>query len=49
MEQKIWITYIEGGIGRLEDEFSAIVPIGERISALADEYRERLYQKLKPR
>ena len=49
LEQKIWITYIEEGIGRLEDEFNASVPIGDRISVLADEYRERLYQKLKPR
>jgi hypothetical protein len=47
LEQKIWITYIEEGIGRLEDEFSAIVPIADRISALASEYRESLYQKLK--
>ena len=45
VEQKIWITYIEEGIGRLEEEFGIDVPIGDRISALADEYRERLYQK----
>ena len=46
VEQKIWITYIEEGIGRLEEEFGANIPIGDRISALADEYRERLYRKL---
>jgi hypothetical protein len=45
VEQKIWITYIEEGIGRLEEDFGMDVPIGDRISALADEYRERLYQK----
>jgi hypothetical protein len=45
VEQKIWITYIEEGIGRLEEEFGMDVPIGDKISALADEYRERLYQK----
>jgi hypothetical protein len=46
VEQKIWITYIEEGIGRLEEEFGANIPIGDRISALANEYRDRLYQKL---
>ncbi len=44
LEQKIWITYIEEGIGRQEEEFSMIVPIGDRVSELADQYRERLYQ-----
>lgn len=48
LEQKIWITYIEEGIGRLEEEFSMKVPIADRISVLADEYRETLYQKLSP-
>ncbi len=46
LEQKIWITYIEEGIGRQEEEFSMKVPIADRISELADEYRERLYRKL---
>jgi hypothetical protein len=45
LEQKIWVTYIEEGIGRQEEEFSMKVPIADRISELADEYRERLYQK----
>ena len=48
LEQKIWITYIEDGIGRQEEEFSMKVPIADRISQLANEYRERLYQKLSP-
>jgi hypothetical protein len=48
LEQKIWITYIEEGIGRLEDEFIMRVPIADKISELADEYREKLYQKLSP-
>ncbi len=48
LEQKIWITYIEEGIGRQEEEFSMKVPIADRISDLADEDRERLYRKLKP-
>ena len=48
LEQKIWITYIEEGIGRQEEEFSMKVPIGDKISQLANEYRERLYQKLSP-
>lgn len=46
LKQKIWITYIEEGIGRQEEEFSMKVPIADRISQLANEYRERLYQKL---
>jgi len=48
LEQKIWITYIEEGIGRQEEEFSMKVPIADKISELANEYRERLYRKLKP-
>ncbi len=48
LEQKIWITYIEEGIGRQEEEFSMKVPIADKISQLANEYRERLYQKLSP-
>ena len=46
LEQKIWITYIEEGIGRQEEEFSMKVPIADSISQLANEYRERLYKKL---
>jgi hypothetical protein len=45
LEQKIWITYIEEGIGRQEEEFRMKVHIAHRISELADEYRERLYRK----
>ncbi len=45
-DQKIWITYIEVGIGRLEEDYGVTIPIGDRISALADSYRERLYRKL---
>lgn len=48
MEQKIWITYIEEGIGRQEEEFSMKVPIADKISELADEYREKLCRKLSP-
>jgi len=44
LEQKIWITYIEEGIGRQEEEFRMKIPIADRISELADGYRERLYQ-----
>lgn len=40
MEQKIWITYIEEGISRLQDNDLAI-PISESISLLAHEYHER--------
>ncbi len=46
IEQKIWITYLEEGIGRLEKEFGLVIPVADRISALADRYRERLYQDL---
>jgi hypothetical protein len=48
VEQKIWITYIEEGIGRLEEVHNLEIPIGDNVSKLADEYRERLYQKLSP-
>ena len=44
LEQKIWITYIEEGIGRLEDDYNLEMPIGDKVSDLADEYRERLYK-----
>lgn len=45
-DQKIWITYIEEGIGRLEEDYGITIPIGGRISELADRYREMLYLKL---
>ena len=48
IEEKIWITYLEEGIGKLEEDYLMQVPIANRISELADEYRERLYRKLKP-
>jgi len=38
--QKIWITYIEEGIARLEDSDVAI-PIGDKISLLSCEYHEK--------
>jgi hypothetical protein len=46
MEEKIWITYLEEGIGKLEEDYQLQVPIAGRISELADEYRERLYREL---
>jgi predicted nucleotidyltransferase len=46
IEEKIWITYIEEGVGRLEEEFGLVVPIADRISALANRYRNRLYKDL---
>lgn len=48
IEEKIWITYLEEGIGKLEEDYLMQVPIADRVSELADEYRERLYRKLKP-
>ena len=39
-EQKIWVTYIEEGIARLEDS-GLIIPIGHKISLLAYEYHEK--------
>ncbi len=39
-EQKIWITYIEEGIARLEDA-DLTIPIGDEISLLAHEYHEK--------
>ena len=48
IEEKIWITYLEEGIGKLEEDYQMQVPIADRVSDLANEYRERLYQKLKP-
>jgi len=40
VEQKIWITYIEEGIARLEDN-DLTIPIGDKISLLASEYHEK--------
>jgi hypothetical protein len=39
-EQKIWVTYVEEGIARLEDS-GLTIPIGDKISLLAYEYHER--------
>ncbi len=39
-EQNIWVTYIEEGIARLEDN-DLIIPIGDKISLLAHEYHEK--------
>lgn len=47
VEEKIWITYLEEGIGKLEEDYLMQVPIADRISELADEYRERLYRQIK--
>ena len=46
VEEKIWITYLEEGIGKLEEDYRMQVPIADRVSELANEYRERLYRKL---
>jgi len=48
IEEKIWITYLEEGIGKLEEDYRLQVTIADRVSELANEYREWLYQKLKP-
>jgi len=48
VEEKIWITYLEEGIGKLEEDYRVQVPIADRISELADEYRRRLCQKFSP-
>jgi len=48
VEEKIWITYLEEGIGKLEENYRVQVPIADRISELADEYRRRLCQKFSP-
>jgi hypothetical protein len=39
-EQKIWVTYIEEGIARLEDS-GLTIPIGDKISLLTYEYHEK--------
>jgi len=46
VEEKIWITYLEEGIGKLEEDYRLQLPIADRVSKLADGYRERLYRKL---
>jgi hypothetical protein len=46
IEEKIWITYLEEGIGKLEEDYRVQVPIADRVSELADGYRERLYREL---
>jgi hypothetical protein len=42
-KQKIWITYVEEGIARLEDQ-GLTIPIGDKISLLAFEYNEKLWK-----
>lgn len=39
-KQKVWITYIEEGIARLQDN-DLTVPIGDKISLMASEYHEK--------
>lgn len=39
-KQKIWVTYIEEGIARLEDN-DLTIPIGDKISQLTHEYHEK--------
>jgi hypothetical protein len=46
VEEKIWITYLEESIGKLEEDYLMQVPIADRISELANGYRERLYREL---
>jgi len=46
VEEKIWITYLEDSIGKLEEDYRIQAPIADRISELANGYRERLYLKL---
>lgn len=48
-DQKIWITYIEESIARLEEDYGISMPIADAISCLADGYREKLYQRLAAR
>lgn len=49
IEEKIWITYLEEGIGKLEEDYRVQVPIADRVSELADGFRERLYRELADR
>jgi hypothetical protein len=46
VEEKIWVTYLEEGIGRLEEDYRLQVPIADRVSELANGYRDRLYLEL---
>ena len=46
VEKKIWITYLEEGIGKLEEDYRLQVTIADRVSERANEYRERLYKEL---
>jgi len=46
VEEKIWITYLEEGIGKLEEDYRLQLPIADRVSKLADGYRGRLYREL---
>ena len=39
VEEKIWVTYIEEGIGKLKEEFGLVISIADRISVLADRYQ----------
>ncbi len=49
VEEKIWITYLEESIGKLEEDYRVQVPIADRVSKLADGYRDRLYRELAER
>jgi hypothetical protein len=46
VEEKIWVTYIEEGIGRLEEDYKVQIPTADKVSEMANEYRERLYREL---
>jgi hypothetical protein len=48
IESKIWITYIEEAIGKLEDNYDINMPIADKISVLADHYREALWSGKEP-
>jgi hypothetical protein len=45
LEQKVWITYVEEGIGRLEEDYGMVVSIADRISQMADGYRDLLLKR----
>jgi hypothetical protein len=45
-EEKIWITYLEESIEKLQEVSGLVIPTADRISVLADRYRERLYEDL---
>jgi hypothetical protein len=46
VNQKIWITYIDEAVGKLEDIHGMSIPIADKISSLADNCREMLEQEL---